>query len=997
MTPKLEFCLLGPLVVRRGGVALPVPRGRQRAVLAVLLLNAGRVVSVGEMAETLWGPSPLPSASVTVRNYVKRLRRVLGDADQARILTRSPGYVIRVDPGELDVARFEDLLEEARSAARAGCWAAAADQARVALALWRGEPLADVKSEALALREIPRLAELRLQAVELRIDAELHLGRHGAVIADLERIAAVHPLREHLHALLMHALYRDGRQAEALAAYQHARRVLVDELGVEPGAELRELHRQILTDGQVLASPKPGLLPPGGAQRAGARPGPVVPRELPGPVPQFVGRAAELADLTGMLERASAQRPQTLVISAIAGMAGVGKTALALQWAHQVADRFPDGQLYVNLRGYDPGQPRLPADVLAGFLHSLGVAEQDIPARTADRAARYRSLLAGRRMLIVIDNAGDAEQVRPLLPGNPSCVAVVTSRDALAGLVARDGARRLDLGLLPPGEAVGLLRALIGERVDAEPEATAALARHCARLPLALRVAAERAAASPGLSLAGLASELADQRERLDLLDAAGDRLTAVRAVFSWSVRHLDDTAARAFRLLGLHPGADVDAYAVAALTETTLRQARGLLDRLARAHLIQPAGTGRYRMHDLLRAYAADQAAGSGSEPERAAALTRLFDHYLATAAAAAAALFPADPDQPARPRPAGPVPPVTSPAAALAWLDAQRATLVAVAAHAADHGWPGHAIGLAATIFRYLDVGHFTDAAAMHDHARRAAARAGDRAAEAAALTMLGAADAARGRLHQASGHLEQALALCRADGDRIGEARALGNLGMADYCHGRYQQSARRHLTALAIYLEAGDRAGEARELHRLAILDLRQGRYEQAAGRLRRSLALFRDAGLRSGEAHVLRNLGELELRQGRYAQAAGHLQRSAGLGRETGSRLCQAQALACLGLSELRQGHRRQAIGHLRQSLALHSQAGNPSGQAEALNGLGEALLAASQVAQARARHAAALALAIQCGDRSEQARAHTGLASARNATGDGRRQALAPN
>src|ERR1700691_3383632 len=294
MTPKLEFCLLGPLVVRCGGVVLPVPRGRQRPVLAVLLLNAGRVVSVGEIAETLWGPAPLPSASATVRNYVKRLRRVLGDAGQARIVTRSPGYVIRVDPGELDVARFEVLLEGARDAARGGSWEAAADQARAALALWRGEPLADVESEALAPREVPRLAELRLQAAELRIDAELHLGRHGVVIAELERMAAAHPLREHLHARLMLALYRDGRQAEALAAYQHARRVLVAELGVEPGAELRELQRQILTTSPVLAGPECGPLPPpGGARPAGARPGPLVPRELPGPVPQFVGRAAE--------------------------------------------------------------------------------------------------------------------------------------------------------------------------------------------------------------------------------------------------------------------------------------------------------------------------------------------------------------------------------------------------------------------------------------------------------------------------------------------------------------------------------------------------------------------------------------------------------------------------------------------------------------------------------------------------------------------------------
>jgi DNA-binding SARP family transcriptional activator/tetratricopeptide (TPR) repeat protein len=987
MTPKLEFCLLGPVVVRCDGVALQVPRGRQRAVLAVLLLNAGRVVSVGEIAETLWGSVPLPSAPATVRNYVKRLRRVLGTADQARIVTRPPGYVIRLDPGELDVARFEVLLDGARNAALDGSFEAAAQRAREALGLWRGEPLADVESEALALREVPRLAELRLQTAELWIEAELRLGRHGVVIAELERMAAAQPLREHVHALLMLALYRDGRQAEALAAYQRVRRVLVDELGAEPGAELSELHRHILT-GPVLAGPESGQLLPGGARPPDTRPAPVVPRELAGPVAQFVGRAAELAELTGMLEMASAERPRTLVVSAISGMAGVGKTALALQWAHQVADRFPDGQLHVNLRGYDPGEPMPAADALAGFLRSLGVAERDIPAETAERAARYRSMLAGRRMLIVIDNAGDVEQVRPLLPGSPSCAAVVTSRDALAGLVARDGARRLDLGLLPPAEAIGLLRALIGARVDAESEAAARLARYCARLPLALRVAAERAAASPGVSLADVTSELADQQDRLDLLDAAGDGLSAVRAVFSWSVRHLDDETARAFRLLGLHPGADFNAYAVAALADSTLRQARWLLDRLARAHLIQAAGTGRYGMHDLLRAYAADQADNQDSERARRAALTRLFDHYLAAAALAAATLFRDDPDQPAIPEPAGPVPPVASPAAALAWLEAERSTLIAVAAHAADHGWPGHAIGLGATIFRYLDVGHFAVAAAVHSHARRAAAQAGDRTAEAAALTMLGTAEAAQGRFRQATSHLEQALALCREGGDRIGEARALGNLGMADFCQGRYQQAARCHRRALAIYLEVGDQAGEARELHHLGVVDLRQDRYEEAAAHLQRSLALFRGVGIGSGEAFVLGALGELKLRQRRYVEAADQLRRSLALGLETGSRLCQAQALACLGISELRQGRRRQAIGHLRQSLALHSQAGNSSGQAEALNGLGEAFLAASQVGQASARHAAALALAIQCGDKREEARARSGLALASQVAGD---------
>ena len=371
-----------------------------------------------------------------------------------------------------------------------------------------------------------------------------------------------------------------------------------------------------------------------------------------------------------------------MVISAIGGTAGVGKTALAVQWAHQVAGRFPDGQLYVNLRGYDPGQPVTAADALAGFLRALGVPGQDIPAEEDERAARYRSLLAGRRMLVVLDNAGSVEQVRPLLPGAAGCVVLVTSRDALAGLVARDGARRLDLDLLPLPDAVGLLRALIGARVDADPAAAAALAERCARLPLALRVAAELAAARPDVPLAELAGELADQQRRLDLLDAGGDPRTAVRAVFSWSYRHLDADAG---------PGVPAGRPA----PRPRLRPARrrradrhhrgagppGCWTVLARAHLIQPAGPGRYGMHDLLRAYAAELAATEDGEEARRAALTRLFDYYLAGAAAAMDALYPAE--QHSRPRPpasAQPVPPLPTAATARDWLDAERASLVGV-----------------------------------------------------------------------------------------------------------------------------------------------------------------------------------------------------------------------------------------------------------------------------------------------------------------------------
>jgi DNA-binding SARP family transcriptional activator len=988
MAAQLEFCLLGPVAVRRGGVALPVSRGRQRAVLAVLLLNAGRTVSVDEIAEALWGWSPPPSAAATIRNYVKQLRRVLGDAGQSPIVTRSPGYLIQAGPEELDVTRFEALLAAARTAAQEAAWPTAADQAGAALAQWRGEPLADVKSEVLSLREVPRLAELRLQAAELRLGAELHLGRHAVVIAELERMAATHPLREHVYALLMLALYREGRQAEALEAYHRARRVLVTELGAEPGAELRELHRQILVADPAIAHAGSGRLPLGGARSAGSAPVSPVPRELPGPVRHFTGRVAELAFLSGLLEQAGEHAPPAMVISVVAGMAGAGKTALAVHWAHQMAESFPDGQLYVNLRGYDPDLPMTSADALGGLLRALGVAGQDIPAATAERAARFRSLLAGRRLFVLLDNAGSAEQVRPLLPGSPSCMTVVTSRDALAGLVARDGARRIDLDLLTPDEAVGLLRALIGERARADPATSAALAGRCARLPLALRVAAELATARPGVPLAVIAEELADQQRRLDVLDAGGDPRTAMRAVFSWSVRHLDHDAARVFRLIGLHPGADFDCHAVAALIGATAGHARRLLDYLARYNLIQPTAPGRYGMHDLLRAYAVEQAAEQVSETARRAALTRLFDHYLAAATTAADAIYPVDPDRPRTLRSVCSPLSFASPPAASAWLDAHRHVLVAVTAHAAGHGWPEHAIGIAAAIFRYIDVGHLADAAVIHGHACRAATQVGDRAAEAAALIRLGVADAGQGRLQQANTHIKRALALYRQISDRTGEAGALASLGLVGYCQGQYQESARSCRDALALYRQVGSRAGEARVRHHLGIIDLRQGRYQQAARNLRRSLALFRQAALPSGEAYVLGDLGEVELRLGRCSRATGYLRQSLALCRQTGTRFGEAQALACLGLAELRQGRGRAATGLLRRSLALHSEIGDPSGQAEARNGLGEALLAANRADQAHIQYADALTLAIQADDVYEQARAHNGLAEAFQAVGE---------
>ena len=993
MAAETEFCLLGPLLVRHRGNVVPVPPGQQRALLTALLLGAGRLVTVDELGEALWGATPPLSARTSLHNSMMRLRRSLAEAGISRIVTQPDGYLLSVGPGELDVDQFESALTSARAAARAGSWADAVGVLQTALALWRGQPLSGVPSDSLIRREAPRLAEMRLQALEVRIDADLHLGRHADVILELRQLATAYPLRERLHALLMIALYRDGQQAAALAAYRAARSVLIDELGAEPGQQLRHLQQQILTGDPALAAPaSPGAnggSPEPAGPLAAQQSGPEAPRQLPAAATHFVGRADELAALTGMLDQAAGEG-RTVVISAIAGTAGVGKTALAVHWAQQVADRFPDGQLYVNLRGYDPGQPLPAADALAEFLRALGVPGQDIPAAPDERAARYRSLLARQRMLVVLDNAGEVEQVRPLLPGTAECVVVVTSRDSLAGLVARDGARRVDLDLLPPAEAAGLLRALIGGRADADPGAAATLAVQCARLPLALRVAAELAAARPAVPLADLVAELADQQRRLDQLNAGGDPRTAVRAVFSWSYRYLDAAAAGAFGLLGLHPGCDVDPYAAAALTGTTLEQASRVLDQLARAHLIHTTGPARYGMHDLLRAYARELAADRDTEEERRAALTRLFDYYLHTAAAAMDTLFPAERQRrPRIPPQASPAPPLAVPAAARAWLDGERATLVATTAYMTGDGWPGQAICLAATLFRYLDTGgHYSEAVTIHTHARRAARHAGERAAEANALTSLGVADMRQDRYQQSAGHHEQALALFRETGDRTGEARALANLGHVEFQRGRYQQAAGHHEQALALFRETGDQTGEARALNNLGYVELRLGRYQRAAGHLQCALALFRQTGNRTGEARALIDLGAVDLRQGRYQQASSYRQEALAVFRETGNRSGEAGALADLGAVDLQQGCYQQAIDRHQEALALFREIGERSGEAEALNGLGEVFLATGRPGDARAQHTAALGLASQIGEKYQQARAHNGLACAHHATGD---------
>jgi tetratricopeptide (TPR) repeat protein len=487
---------------------------------------------------------------------------------------------------------------------------------------------------------------------------------------------------------------------------------------------------------------------------------------------------------------------------------------------------------------------------------------------------------------------------------------------------------------------------MIGARVDADPGAAEALADRCCRLPLALRVAAELAVTRPAVPLAELARELADQQRRLDLLDAGGDPRTAVRAVFSWSYRYLDDDTARAFRLLGMHPGPDLDSYAAAALTGARVEDARRLLDRLARAHLIQLAAPGRYGMHDLLRAYAGQLAADEATGEERRAALTGLFDHYLHTAAAATDTLYPHEG------RRKGTIPrsdTAFDPAAARRWLDAERVTLASVARFAAGHGWPGHATGLAAALSRYLDTGsHYAEAVTIHASAREAARQVDDRAGEASALNGLGQVDSRQGRHRQAAAHFETALALCRQAGDQSGEIRALVNLGLVDSRQGRHRQAAAHFETALALCRQTGDQSGEIRALVNLGLADLRTGRHEQAADHLQEALALCREAGEWTPKGYALTTLGLLHTGEGRYQEAADDHQ----------------------------------------QALTVFRRVGDRSGEASTLNGLGELFLAAGRPDDSRSHHASALREARDIGDRYEQARAYDGLAQACQAVAD---------
>ncbi|MEU4427065.1 BTAD domain-containing putative transcriptional regulator [Actinoplanes sp. NPDC024001] len=946
----MRFGILGPLELWQGDDPVPVGGPQQRALLAALLVDAGRVVSTDRLIECLWGESPPPTARALLQGSVAELRRTLRRTGRQCLASRPPGYLLELLPGELDADRFEELTA---ASARAATPTEAADLLYRALALWRGPTLDGIAVDGLA-PAVARWEERRLEVVEQRIDLDLRLGRDG-LVGELRGRVAEHPLRERLWAQLMLALHRAGRQADALAAYAELRTVLVEQLGVEPGPAVQELHRTILA-GEVTPAPPERAMP--------------APAQLPAAVSAFTGRADLLQRLDELAGDTGA-----MAVAAVTGTAGVGKTALAVHWAHRARDRFPDGQLYVDLRGFAAAPPVRPIEALTGFLTALGVPAEQVPVEQDSAAALFRSTLAGRRVLVVLDDAAGVEQVRPLLPGTPGCLVLVTSRHRLGGLVARDGARRFALDVLTEDEAGVLLHRLVGaERVAAEADAAARLCRLCAYLPLALRIAT-----------AELTGGLADQvarltGDRLDALSVEDDPDSAVRAAFDASYTALDPAERRLFRLLGLVPAVHATPAAAAALAGLPQPEATALLNRLAAAHLLDRPAAGRYTWHDLLRTYAAERAGAEEETAAREAAVARWRDRYVADTLAAARTLNPEMLRLPS--------PHVTDPGdhqAALAWLDAERPNLIAAVRHAAQRG--AAAAWLIADALRgYFWLRMYTldwlDVAAA---GLAAATAAGDLAGQAAARLSLGDVHGRQGRYDEAIAHYRQALELNRACGWTDGESASLGNLGNVYWWAGRLPEAADHYAQALALAQATGRVAGQAVNLGNLGAVYWDLGDLERSAEHHRRALELDRALQSPLGEAVDLGNLGRVRLEQGRVGEALTNLERALVLHREIGDRSGEAETLRMLAEAHRATGRGRHAAELAERAVRLAHDSGNLRYEADALNTAGTCVAALGRTADAVTRHEQALALAQQSGSRYPEIVALTGLAAVQEA------------
>ena len=923
--------VLGPVEVRVAEASLAPRTPQQRLLLGLLAVRAGQVVAVPELIDGVWDDRPPGSARGSLQALVTRLRQVLTPVSGGCLERCGDGYRLRLDAGSTDLERFRSL---ARAGRAAGESRAAMDAFDRALALWRGPALADVPGTAAADAVRSTLAQEQLAVACDRIASLLACGMEREAAAELPPLLAQQPLSEQLAGMLMVARYRLGQRGDALRAFRDIRGRLAGELGVEPGPQLQRLHQRILNGDPELAAPGAWLRsdgPRAGASTvaaAGLRR--VIPRQLPAAPVYLAGRGAEIKALNEILARRPGADGQP-VVWAINGTAGVGKTTLAVHWAHQVADRFPDGQLYLDLRGFGPsGRPVTAARALRRLLQGLGVPAARIPQALDAQSALYRSLLAGQRMLVLLDNVATAEQVRPLLPGSPGCAVLVTSRSVLSSLVAAEGARCLTVDVLSEAGARELLISRLGaERVMAEPGAAAELTGLCAGLPLALAIAAARAAARPGLPLQALVAELRTEDTLLDVLRTP-DAASSVRDVLSWSCRQLSPLAALMFVLLAIHPGPDISAAAAASLAGVPLRRARQALAELNGSHVVAEPAPGRFAFHDLLRAYARELAQDGGTAARDEAA-RRVLDHYLLTANTATRLLYPArDPLALAEPRPGTAPERLAYRAQAQAWFAAEHQVLLAAAAHAGAAGFDAHAWQLAAAMMEYLDrQGHWHDLAATQQGALAAAERAGDQFGQAHARHGLGVASLRLGRHDAARGHLEQAISLFRQLGDRARLARSQIFLGTTFGQQGRHAEARRQTGGALVLYRDIGHLAGQAHALSNLGWHSVQLADYQVALDFCQQALGLHRQIDNLLGQAHTWDYLGYLRDHLGQHAAAIACYRRALCLLAEVGDRSEEAGVLTRLGDAHRAVGDRPAAREAWRRALAVLNDLDHP--------------------------------------------------------------------
>ncbi len=980
--PPLRVEVLGPLTVWRDGVIVSRDSAMVDCLLGLLAVQPGRPVGLIEITDTLWGQAPPRTSQQLIHSYVARLRRLLEPdrpaGSPSTVLRRvHSGYILDLGLGQLDVVDFHHHAEQARAADDAET---AREHYTRALECWRGQILTGAPD---SLREHPSVLAVRHRRVEMVenfADLLERIGRLDEATASLHALLADEALHEGVASRLMLAFVHGGQQAKALSLYETLRARLADELGVDPGPQLRAAHTQVLRGVPSHRPPPVASAPPVAPRNAAATP----PAQLPGDLPSFSGRTEYLRALDAMLAcegplageaplageptllRGPASQASTVVISTVAGMGGVGKTTLAVHWAHHVRDRFPDGQLYVNLRGYAPGRPVRPMEALVGFLSALGVPMEQIPADPDQSAALYRSRLAGKRMLILLDNAADADQVRPLLPADPGCFALVTSRDRLLGLVAREGARPLSLDVLSPIEAHDLLRRALGaDRVDAECEAAARLAALCAYLPLALRIAAANLAGRPRRRIADYVAELS-ARDRLDMLAIDGDPTTAVRAAFESSWAILTDAERHIFQVMGLFPGPDLTTSAVAALADVAVSEAEQLLDRLAGRHLLDEPADRRYAMHDLVRLYATELAGRDVDERDREAALSRLSEHYRAQVTDAASLLYPhvlrvpddQEPDTRASDS-AQRIRPADSPAQALAWLDTEQRNIVALVAKLADGAQHRRAWRLADLLLGYLWVRMDTvQWRAVALVMRACAEQDGDHRAIACAEINLGLVADIEGRAEEAVAHSTAAIAAARAADWTQCHAVALNNLARAGYRRSGSLPHVIAHLTeALVLHRRAGRAAGVAVTLANLGVAqwdlamqgdlpmqhdltpqhDLTSQRdpaneapdiaayhagLRAAIDYLVEALALHRQVGDRRNEADTLRILACVHRDRGDYHTALAFATDALDAARAAEDLNSECAALGALGTVRSRLACEHEAVAVLEQALKL---------------------------------------------------------------------------